>query len=269
MNNLKIALCQSDIVWENAGATLGILEGPVKAFCKRYNPDLLILPETYSVGFTMNPEVSEYEDGISAEWLRRTASETGVALAASIPTYDVDRNGLTHRYNRCHFILPDGTEYHYDKRHLFNPSGEGGTYTPGEERCCVEYKGWKIELNICYDLRFPVWSRNEGNRYDVLVNMANWPDVRVASAQILIRARAIENSCYAVFCNRVGSDVLCEYNGKSTIVDWFGNRVCRDSVVKGTRFMWADLDRKALEHYRERFPASRDADEFEIRKQNI
>ena len=267
MNNLKVALCQSDIIWENAEATLKMLEEPVRAFCKKHKPDLLILPETYSVGFTMNPEVSEYEDGISAQWLRRMASELGAAVTASIPTYDVDKDGTTRRYNRCHFITPDGMEYHYDKRHLFNPSGEGGTYTSGKERCCVEYKGWRIELNICYDLRFPVWSRNEGNRYDVLVNMANWPDVRVSSAQALIRARAIENSCYAVFCNRVGSDVLCEYNGKSTVVDWFGTRICRDSIVKGVRFMTAELDRKALEHYRLRFPASKDADNYKIETQ--
>lgn len=266
MKDLKIAVCQSDIVWEDAAATIASLEAPVRRYCKKYNPDLLIFPETYSVGFTMNPAVSEKEDGISASWLRRIAAELGVAVIASIPVLEKDKKGVEQRYNRSHFITPSGEEYHYDKRHLFNPSGEGAVYVPGKERCTVSYKGWNIELNICYDLRFPVWSRNVGNRYDLLVNVANWPDVRVEAAKALIRARAIENCSYAVFCNRVGSDTTCRYNGQSAVVDYFGNSIAETRNACGTRFLSAVLSKENLLHFREKFPAWKDADTFTVDK---
>lgn len=261
MENLKVALCQHSIVWEDAKATAAALEPAVIKFCKLHNPDILIFPETYSVGFTMNPEVAEPADGFSVSWLRKTATATGAAVIASVPVLEKGK-----RYNRCFFITPEGEEYHYDKRHVFNPSGEGRTYTAGKARTTVPYKGWNIELNVCYDLRFPVWTRNTGNRYDLLVNIANWPDVRIAAAEALIRARAIENCCYAIFCNRVGKDATCNYNGKSAILDFFGKSLSTSNTVCGTRFLSAELDAEALAHYREKFPAWKDADNFEIKK---
>lgn len=261
MENLKIALCQHSIVWEDAKATVGSLEPAVRKFCKSHRPDILIFPETYSVGFTMNPAVAEPADGFSVTWLRETARLTGAAVIASVPVLEGGS-----RYNRCFFITPEGDEYSYDKRHLFNPSGEGKTYTPGKSRTTVSYKGWNIELNVCYDLRFPVWSRNTGNRYDLLVNIANWPDVRIAAAEALIRARAVENCCYALFCNRVGEDATCRYNGKSAILNWFGQSVAAAGTVCGVKFLSAELDCEALAHYREKFPAWKDADSFEIQK---
>lgn len=263
-NHLRIAVCECDTVWENAEATISALDAPVRAFCAARKPDLLIFPETFSVGFSMNPEVSEQPDGFSATWLRRLSAETGVAVIGSIPILEKAADGTPRRFNRCHFVTPDGTERHYDKRHLFNISGEGAAYTPGSERCTVPFKGWNIELNVCYDLRFPAWSRNDDLRYDLLVNIANWPAPRIPQADVLIRARAIENSCYALFCNRVGEDTTCIYNGHSAVFNFFGQKISRRSTFEGVNFLTAHLSKNALEHYRTKFPAWKDADKIEI-----
>ena len=260
MKDLKIAVCQSDIVWEDAAATIAAIEPSIAGFCKKNSPDLVVLPETFSVGFTMNPEVSEQPDGVSASWLRRMARETGAAFIASVPTYDE----AGQRRNRCYFITPSGEEYTYDKRHLFNPSGEGKTYDPGTGFTTVNYLGWDIELNVCYDLRFPVWSRNAGCRYSLLVNIANWPDTRVEAAKTLIKARAIENNCYALFCNRIGSDPFCNYNGQSSIVNWFGETISSVENFEGIDFHSATLSAEDLTHYREKFQSWKDADSFDI-----
>ena len=263
MDNLKIALCQHDIVWEDARATLARLEAPVRRFCAKHHPDLLVFPEAFSVGFTMNPDVAEAPDGPSASWLRETARSCGAAVVASVPT----RDG-SHRYNRCWFITPEGEEWHYDKHHLFTPSGESLAYEPGMRRCTVPYKGWNIELNVCYDLRFPVWSRNVDCGYDLLLNIANWPAIRIEAADMLLHARAVENACYAAFCNRVGEDSFCAYDGKSMIVNFFGEDMGRRHRVGGIRFLSADLSLPKLQHYRERFPVTADADAFEMKLPN-
>ncbi|MCR5709572.1 MAG: nitrilase family protein [Bacteroidales bacterium] len=263
-NILKVALCQHDIVWEDAAATIGRIDRPVRRFCERYRPDLLVFPETFNVGFTMNPDVAEENDGPSSAWLRGIAASCGTAVIASVPVKLHGPGGEECRVNRCRFIAPDGTEYIYDKHHLFTPSGEFPAYTPGNSRCTVPYKGWNIELNVCYDLRFPVWSRNEGCRYDLLVNIANWPASRIEAADILLRARAVENACYALFCNRVGEDALCGYDGHSMVLDFFGGDIARRRRAGGVRFYQAGLSLKKLRHYRERFPVSADADKYEI-----
>ena len=183
-----------------------------------------------------------------------------MAVVASVPTL---ADG--HRYNRCYFIAPEGEEWHYDKRHLFSPSGESGAYEKGRSRCTVPYKGWNIELNVCYDLRFPVWSRNPDCGYDLLLNIANWPAIRIEAADILLHARAVENACYAAFCNRIGKDALCEYDGHSMIVNFFGQDMARRRRVGGVRFLTADLSLPKLQHYRSRFPVSEDADEYIVK----
>lgn len=259
MNKLKIALCQVDTEWENALVTLAKIEPTIRKFCLKHSPDILVLPETFSTGFTMNPLCAEPSDGASATWLRRTAKEINVALVASVPTLIGGD-----RFNRCYFVTPQGEEFTYDKRHLFNPSGEGKTYTPGTRRCTVPYKGWNIELNVCYDLRFPVWSRNEGNRYDLLINIANWPKTRIDAANTLLPARAIENCSYALFCNRVGKDATCKYNGCSLITDYFGKKIGCRKWVDGTKFIIAKLDKDSLDKFREKFPAWKDSDNFNI-----
>ena len=262
-DRLKIALCQHDIVWEDARATLARLDGPVTRFCERHHPDLLVFPETYSVGFSVDPAVSEQPDGPSTSWLRRTAAACGTAVIASVPLWTDGPEGAC-RVNRCWFFTPDGQEAWYDKRHLFTPSGEHAAYTPGKRHCTLSYRGWRIELNVCYDLRFPVWSRNAGKRYDLLVNIANWPASRIDSAQMLLRARAVENAAYAVFCNRIGSDPLCDYDGKSMILDYVGHSIARSCVSGGIRFYTAELQMAPLLHYRDRFPVDADSDGFSI-----
>lgn len=262
--NLDIALCQHDIVWEDARATIGRIDVPVRRFCEKHRPDLLVFPETYSTGFTMNPAIPEPVDGVSATWLRRIARECGVAVIASVPTRLDDPAGKRH-VNRCWFFAPEGQEYFYDKRHLFTPSGESPAFQPGNRRCTVPWHGWNIELNVCYDLRFPVWSRNAGNGYDLLVNISNWPASRIDAAQMLLRARAVENAAYAVFCNRIGSDSLCDYDGKSMILDYVGHSIAQVRRLGGLRFYTAELLMAPLQYYRERFPVSHDADTFEIK----
>ncbi|MBR1538346.1 MAG: nitrilase family protein [Bacteroidales bacterium] len=264
MENLRIALCQHNIVWEDARSTIARIEKPVRRFCAKHRPDLLVFPETYSVGFSMNPSVAEPPDGPSTTWLRRIAGECGTAVVASVPTRIAGGEEGDHRYNRCWFIAPDGTEFHYDKRHLFTPSGESKAYEQGRSRCTVTYRGWRIELNVCYDLRFPVWSRNVDNGYDLLVNIANWPASRIEAADMLLKARATENACYAAFCNRVGRDGLCDYNGKSMLLDYIGHDIARRRRAGGVRFYEAELRMDRLRHYRERFPVSADSDRFEI-----
>lgn len=260
---LDVALCQHDIVWEDAPGTLARLDAPVRRFCAVHQPDLLVFPEAFSVGFTMNPAVAEAEDGVSASWLRRIAAECGVAVIASVPTV-LEGSGGTQRVNRCRFITPEGPAYFYDKRHLFTTSGEKPAYQCGTRRCTVAWRGWNIELNVCYDLRFPVWSRNVDNGYDLLVNIANWPDSRIGAAQMLLRARAVENAAYAVFCNRIGRDALCSYDGKSMILDYVGQSIARSCRAGGVRFYKASLQMEPLRHYRERFPVGDDADRFEL-----
>lgn len=263
MDRLKIALCQYDIAWEDAQATLARIEGPVRNFCERHGPDLLVFPETFSVGFTMNPSVAEPEDGPSTQWLRRMAASCRTAVAASVPTLDGGQ-----RFNRCRFIAPDGREWRYDKRHLFTPSGENGAYVPGDRRCTVDYLGWRIELNVCYDLRFPVWSRNEDDRYDLLLNIANWPETRIGHARALLKARAIENASYAAFCNRTGEDAFCRYNGRSAILDYVGDSIARSIGIGGLRFFSATLDLGPMRYYRQHFPALDDADSYKIMNVN-
>lgn len=262
--NLKVLLCQNDMEWENAEGTLSGLENAVKTVCSGSGkPDILIFPEFFSVGFTMKPEVAEQPMGRSASWLRDVAVKYKVATIGSVPTI-LTENGVQVRHNRGYFFTPDGKCSIYDKKHLFNISREGQTYEPGKEKCTVCYKGWNIEFNICYDLRFPVWSRNFANRYDLLVNIASWPDSRISAADTLIRARAIENNSYALFCNRVGKDVMCTYNGHSKVVDYTGKVISRRRVVEGFEFFSAVLKMDELLHYREKFPSWKDMDNFTI-----
>lgn len=260
-NRVNIALCQCDIEWENPLANISKLDVTVREFMRRHPAtDVLVFPEFFSTGFTMNPSTAEEDDGVSATWLRRITNEEGVAVVASVPIKEGEK-----LYNRCYFITSDGCEHHYHKRHLFNIAGEGGTYTPGSEQTVVDFKGWRIALNVCYDLRFPVWSRNCGNSYDLLINIANWPEKRIEAAKVLSRARAIENASFFAFCNRVGRDTECEYNGCSMLIDFKGFDVGKTITLSGTEFVVATFDMEELLSFRERFPSWRDSDRFEIK----
>ena len=255
---LKVALCQHDIVWENASATLARLDAPVRRFCAQHPIDILVLPETFSVGFTMNHAVAEPEDGPSATWLRRIAAECGVAVIASVPTRWTSSDGASHITNRCWFIAPDGMEVFYDKHHLFTPSGEYPASEPGNRRCTVSYRGWRIELNVCYDLRFPVWSRNRAD-YDCTLYVASWPTSRQAAWTTLLHARAIENQCYVLGANRVGTDPACTYSGGSVIIDPYGRDLAACPCNEECAAV-AELDMDALRAFRKKFPVLNDRD---------
>ncbi len=252
---MKILLLQTDIVWNDPVANRARAAERIAAAPQS---DLVVLPEMFTTGFCTDPRgVAEGAPFETLSWMQATARERGAALAGSVAT-EVD--GLY--YNRFYFVRPDGTYAAYDKRHLFSFAGEDKNYTPGGERAVVEYNGWRILLQVCYDLRFPVFSRNLGD-YDLILYVADWPTVRVGAWNTLLRARAIENQCYVVGVNRTGTDPYLAYNGSSALIDYLGLSVVeapleQEAAVLGT------ADREALDGFRAKFPALADADSFRL-----
>lgn len=223
--------------------------------------DVYVLPEMFSTGFDMEPDVAaEPVGGPTVQWMVRKAAGMNAAICGSVATA-VELFTYT---NRMYFVEPDGTTTVYDKRHLFSYSGENLLYTAGTERVVKEFRGVRYLLEVCYDLRFPVWSRCRDD-YDVILYVANWPVKRRAAWDALLVARAIENQCYVVGANRVGTDRLgCVYDGGSVVVHPYGNIVARAGVGEETVFM-ADIDMAGLSEYRAKFPSLGDSDDFEIR----
>ncbi len=217
--DLKITLVQSELVWENASANRELFSKKFQTF--EGETDLIVLPEMFTTGFSMNAKkLAEPNDGDSLNWLISEARKHNCAITGSVIISENDKF-----YNRLFFVLPDGTYEKYDKKHTFTLAKENETYTAGKERLIVNYKGWKICPLICYDLRFPVWSRNTED-YDVLIYLANWPKVRTVAWDTLLRARAIENMSYCVGVNRVGFDGNDhEYVGHSAVYDVLGKQV--------------------------------------------
>lgn len=250
---MKITLLQLNPEWGDAKANIQKAEAAVKAAGPS---DLFVLPEMWSSGFTMQPEIhSENEPGEALEWMKLTSSRTGAAVAGSIAV----RSGDCFR-NRFYFVKPDGSVAYYDKHHLFTYSGEDGHYEAGNERLNVEWKGVRFRLIVCYDLRFPVWCRNRGD-YDVLLCVASWPDRRADAWKLLLRARAVENQCYVVAVNRVGNDPTCHYTGDSAAIDAYGRAVseCRSGEEGFCSF---ETDMIGLAEFRAKFPVLRDADKI-------
>ena len=233
---LRIALCQCDIAWEQPARNLARLEPMVAAA----EADVVLLPELFATGFTL-----------------RWAARYGKAVAGSVA---VAENGRF--YNRMYFVKPSGEFIGYDKRHLFAPGGEARQYTPGDSRAVVEYGGVRFLLLVCYDLRFPVWSRCRGD-YDAILCCASWPAPRREVWRTLLRARAIENQCYAAGVNRVGDDPAARYAGDSALVDFKGRTMVE--AGGGERILTGVFDTGALAAFREKFPAWRDADEFVLK----
>lgn len=215
---MRIALFQYDIIWENKQANLALIE---KQLQQNSNFDLLVLPEMFTTGFTMNAsKVAETMDGEAVLWLKTKAKEFDIAITCSLVIYEKEVF-----YNRMLFVHPNGTVDFYNKRHLFTLAGEHNVYEKGSEKKVVLYKGVRFCLQICYDLRFPVFSRYN-NDYDVLLYVANWPVQRINAWDTLLKARAIENMCYAIGVNRVGTDANnYTYNGHSQAIDFLGNTV--------------------------------------------
>lgn len=254
-SKLNIGLVQFDVSWERPDLNMQHIESLV---ADHHDFDLLLLPEMWSSGFTMTPETaSEPDQGPALEWMVLKAKQWDTAIAGSISVSD----GISY-FNRFYCAWPDGHIVHYDKKHLFSYGKEDEHYTPGQTRVQLEIKGWKIRPIICYDLRFPVWCRNNDN-YDLLVVVANWPIPRIHHWDTLLRARAIENQCFVAAVNRIGEDATgLQYNGHSSIYTMNGldGLIMDDNEAVGR----LSLDKNELISYRNQFRFLQDKDTFTI-----
>ena len=248
---MKVTILQRNIEWANP--TLNVQRAD-EAIARNAGADLFVLPEMFSTGFCTQPEgIAESNDSDTLKWMQRKAAQTNAAIAGSIAVEEQGRY-----YNRFYFVKPDGSVTYYDKKHLFTYGGEHLRFTAGEERVVVEWRGVRILLEVCYDLRFPIWARNRGD-YDMILYVASWPTPRVAAWSALLVARAIENQCYVAGVNRVGTDPACEYCGGSVIIDPYGKTIAACADNKETE-VTAEIDMEALGAFREKFPVLKDAD---------
>lgn len=263
MQDLKITLIQSDIHWEDIGANLAMFEE--KIWQIGGGTDVIVLPEMFTTGFTMAaPKLAELMNMRTTKWMRQMADQTGALVLGSFIANIHDRY-----YNRLLWMEPGGHFKTYDKRHLFRMSNEHKTYSPGESLLIGSWKGWRICPLVCYDLRFPVWSRNKFDvtskklLYDVLLYVANWPTARIEAWNTLLKARAIENVSYVVGVNRVGIDGnSIEYNGHSAIISPKGETIFTIEGMESIRTL--QLSANSLQAFRDKFPAHLDADEFSL-----
>jgi omega-amidase len=253
MQDLRVTLVQTELAWEDCPANLTMFDRKIDAIEEK--TDLIVLPEMFTTGFSMNAaSLAQNMDGVAVEWLLRKAANRNVDMVASLIIGQGDRY-----FNRLVWAKPNGQLFHYDKRHLFRMAGEEKVYSPGTENITVELKGWKIRPFVCYDLRFPVWTRNVGKAYDVSIFIANWPEKRVAHWKTLLEARAIENQAYVVGVNCVGRDGReISYSGDSSVISPGGDTLFRKShgeCVHTILLSW-----ESLNNYRDTFPAWMDAD---------
>ncbi|AWG21085.1 amidohydrolase [Flavobacterium faecale] len=254
---MKIALVQAALEWENPNANRMMFETKIKEIDLAV--ELIILPEMFSTGFTMNPATqAETMTGDTVKWMQDLAKSRNCAFTGSLVIQE--NNNF---YNRMLFVFPTGEIETYDKRHLFTLAGEEKVYTAGSQKVIVDYLGWKICLQVCYDLRFPVFSRNTEN-YDLLLYVANWPEKRVLAWDSLLRARAIENLCYVAAVNRVGQDANdLHYNGHSQVVAPLGDYVVSPQTDEAV--FVTDLDLQLVQSTRQQFNFLNDGDAFEIK----
>ena len=247
----RIAIAQRDIVWQDIDANLRTLE----PMLEDVKADVVVLSEMFQTGFVTEPE-SIADDGRTLDWMKRMAKEHGFAMVGSVVVKEAE-----HYYNRLYFVKPSGEVEWYDKHHLFSVGGEDRHFTAGDKRVVVEWRGVRYLLEICYDLRFPVWSRQRGD-YDVIIYSALWPKPRRTVWRTLLQARAIENQAWVVGVNRVGSEPELEYAGDSMVVDHMG-RIMADAEDRECVEV-VEIESEDIERFRERFNVSRDADSFEI-----
>ena len=253
MRNLAITLVQQELQWEDPAENRAFFEQKIREQAPA--SDLIVLPEMFTTGFSMNAlGNAESPNGPTQEWMHKLAVELECAITGSIAVREGEAV-----YNRLLFVTPDSCT-HYDKRHLFRMLGEHKRYAPGNDRVIVSWRGWRIKLEVCYDLRFPVFSRNQSD-YDLLLYVANWPSARAHHWRTLLQARAIENLAYVVGVNRIGADANgLNYSGDSMLVDPRGQLVvdmldragCEQGIASASE----------LQAYHEQFPAFMDADEF-------
>tara|TARA_B100000768_G_scaffold167287_1_gene171281 strand:+ start:263 stop:1042 length:780 start_codon:yes stop_codon:yes gene_type:complete len=254
---LHIVGIQADLTWENPIKNLAFFEEKIHALHKEV--DLIVLPEMFSSGFTMHPKnIAEKMTGNTVLWMQRMARKQRIALVGSL-VIEENKN----YYNRLLFVHPSGKTEWYDKKHAFTLAGEEKVYTAGSEKLIVTFKGWKICPLICYDLRFPVWSRNAEN-YDVLIYVANWPVIRIQAWKALLKARAIENMSFTIGVNRIGVDAnKYEYSGDSSILNCMGEELStlkknENGIIKAT------LVKTEQNSFRERLGFLNDKEAFKI-----
>ncbi len=251
-------MIQSHITWEDRDENLGYYGELLRRVSGR--TDIAVLPETFTTGFSMDVErLADTMDGPTVGAVKGWASKYRMAVAGSFIVKDGGKY-----FNRAFFITPEGEEHYYDKRHLFRMAGEDSRFAAGDKRTVVSYKGWNICLQVCYDLRFPVWSRNRGNEYDLLIYVANWPETRKRVWKTLLSARAIENMAYVCGVNRVGIDGKgFVYRGDSMVFSPKGKKLAdagkREEITRTCTLSHADLD-----ELRAKFPAWKDADAFAL-----
>jgi omega-amidase len=257
MEDLKVTLVQYDIFWEDIDRNLQYLEGKLSEL--EGDTDLIVLPEMFATGFSMNAErLAEPMHGKTMKWMQEVARQKQCVVTGSIIIKENNRF-----YNRLIWMRPDGTFGQYDKRHLFAMGKEHDHYTSGEKRITVELKGWRIAPFICYDLRFPVWLRNINFEYDLLLLVANWPERRISHWRTLINARAIENQAYVVAVNRIGNDGNEIYHsGDSLVVDAMGNELYHKKGAEDIETV--NLSADELLKTRNSLPFLKDADSFNI-----
>ncbi|MEP6927786.1 MAG: nitrilase family protein [Ginsengibacter sp.] len=284
MSSLTITLIQTDLHWEDKKANLTVLSKKIESIQEK--TEVIILPEMFSTGFSMKPELlAENMNGETVQWMKKISSEKNIILTGSIiieePSIPIAIGTQDEKkyFNRLIWMLPNGEYGFYDKRHLFAYGNEHIYYNPGNKRLIASVKGWKINLQVCYDLRFPVWSRQspllssskdeEGPgvksepEYDLLIYVANWPERRSLAWKTLLQARAIENQCYVVGVNRVGNDGNGIYHGGgSMIVDPLG-KVLYQKENEEDIFTYS-FQKEKLDEVRSKFPFWKDADSFYI-----
>ncbi|WP_300673566.1 amidohydrolase [Soonwooa sp.] len=252
MSKLKIVGLNLDIVWKNKPENYKNIE----AALANIEADIFLLPEMFSTGFCMDAEEIADRNNETLSWMQNFAKQRNTVVAGSV---SISENEKFH--NRFYFVKPDGSFEFYDKKHLFSYSGEDKIYTSGNQRKVIEYKGFKILLQVCYDLRFPVFQRNLGD-YDIILNVANWPNTRVEAWKTLLKARAIENQAFVFGLNRIGTDGNNLNYEESTLA------LFADGTEISTRqnnLVSAEFDLDELQKFRDRFPFLKDADKFELK----
>jgi omega-amidase len=254
---MKISIIQPDLAWEDKSRNLKNLGEMISPLYN--NTDIVVLPEMFNTGFSMNPEqLSESSEAETFDWMKNIAQKGSFGLCGS---YMVKEN--LQFFNRWVFVAPEKESWYYDKRHLFSMAGENKFFSPGKTRLIFSFRGLRISPYICYDLRFPVWSRNR-NDYDLIIYAANWPESRISVWNTLIKARAIENQCYVAGANRIGTDGKgIKYCGDSMIIDPRGEIIAsanpnEESSITG------EISLTELSDFRKKFPVLKDADNFTI-----
>jgi len=255
-NPLRVSLVQFEIAWENPLANCALLEEKLQHLINQ--TDVVVLPEMFSTGFSMNEHGAEIGQGPVIKWLKLMANRLNALVVGSIKCKENNQF-----FNRFVAVTPNGENFIYDKKHLFRMGGEEKFYTAGTENRIISYKNWNISLFVCYDLRFPVWSRNVDLAYDLAIYVANWPAVRSNAWNILLRARAIENLSYVVGVNRIGVDGnQLAYQGDSALISYLGEDLL--NLGAESSIQTYAISKSNLLEFRAKFPTNLDADHFEL-----